>query len=109
MNIQNIYLKHYCNMCNIVSINFCNIDIKHLQHTYATFETLETDACNMRFQRNISLLLGRMEARRRVEFIGAELAGGVEITAPVESCASASSISTIASYAWARPTPGTAN
>jgi hypothetical protein len=30
------------------------------------------------------LLLRRMEARRRAEFIGAELASGLEITAPVE-------------------------
>jgi hypothetical protein len=27
--------------------------------------------CNMRFQRNISLLLGRMQTRQRVEFIRA--------------------------------------
>jgi hypothetical protein len=32
----------------------------------------------MRFQRNISLRLGRMEARRRVKFIGVELATPVE-------------------------------
>jgi hypothetical protein len=38
----------------------------------------------MRFQRNISLLLGRMEASRSVEFIGVEHAGGAEITALVE-------------------------
>jgi hypothetical protein len=38
----------------------------------------------MRFQRNISLLLGRMEARRRVKFIGVQLVGGAEITASVE-------------------------
>jgi hypothetical protein len=44
------------NMCNI-QIYFCNIDIKHFQHACETFEILETDACNMRFQRNISLLL----------------------------------------------------
>jgi hypothetical protein len=35
----------------------------------------------MQFQRNISLLLGIMEARRRVEFTGVELAGGAELTA----------------------------
>jgi len=42
--------------------------MKRLQHTS---ETPEMYACNMRFQRNISLLLGRMEARRCVEFTGA--------------------------------------
>ena len=47
---------------------FCNIDIKHLQHSSETFETIETHACNMQFQRNISLMLGRMDPRRRVEF-----------------------------------------
>ena len=38
----------------------------------------------MRFQRNISLLLEIMEARRSVEFTGVELTGGAEITALVE-------------------------
>jgi hypothetical protein len=50
--------------------------MKHLQHTS---ETLETDACNIRFQANISLLLGRIETHRHVEFTG-----GAEIVAPVE-------------------------
>ena len=65
-------------MCNI-PIYFCNIDVKHLQNTFETSETLETYA----FQRNITLLLGRMEAhrcrarcrygsrRRRMELAGA--------------------------------------
>jgi hypothetical protein len=53
-------------MCNI-SIYFCNIDIKHLQHTSKTIEILEIYACNMQFQRNISLLLERMDPRRRVK------------------------------------------
>jgi hypothetical protein len=44
------------------------IDIKH----FATYP--EINDCNMRFQQNISLLLGRMEARRHVEFTGVELA-----------------------------------
>jgi hypothetical protein len=35
--------------------------MKHLQHTS---ETLETYACNMRFQRNVTLLLERMKAHR---------------------------------------------
>jgi hypothetical protein len=48
---------NYCNICNF-PIYFYNIYLKHLQHTS---ETLETYACNMRFQRNITLLLGRME------------------------------------------------
>jgi hypothetical protein len=54
--------SHY-NMCNI-PIYFCNIDVKHLQLTSEKFETLKIYVCNMRFQRNITLLLGRMEARR---------------------------------------------
>ena len=67
--------------------------MKHLQHISKTSETLETYFCNMRFQRNISLLLRRMEARRYVEFTGVELAAPVEkavadlaraVTAPVE-------------------------
>ena len=41
-----------------------NTDIKYLQHTSEISETLETYASNMRFQRNVTLLLGRMEARR---------------------------------------------
>jgi hypothetical protein len=55
------YVHSYCNMCNIliyfcnVSIYFCNNDMKQLQHTS---ERPETYVCNMRFQRNISLLLG---------------------------------------------------
>jgi hypothetical protein len=67
-----------------ISIYFYNIDIKHLQYTYETFEMLETNACNKRFQRNMSLLLGRMEAHRCVNFTGVELAGGAEITALME-------------------------
>ena len=70
-----------------IPIYFCNIDTRQLQHNYETFETLDTDACNMRFQHKISLVLGRMEARRRVEFTGIELAGGAEIAAPVEKAA----------------------
>jgi hypothetical protein len=53
------YMYKHCHMCNI-PIYFCNIDIKHLQHT---FETLETYACNIRFQHNVTLLLERMEVR----------------------------------------------
>jgi hypothetical protein len=45
----NIRVQH-CNIC-IIPIYFCNIHIKHLQHAY---ETLETYACNMSCQRNIS-------------------------------------------------------
>jgi hypothetical protein len=58
--------------------------MKHLQHPFGTSETLETYFCNMRFQRNISLLLRRMEARWRVEFTSVELVGGAELAAPVE-------------------------
>jgi hypothetical protein len=42
--------------------------MNHLQHTS---ETIETYAFNMRVQRNISYLFGRMQACRRVEFTGA--------------------------------------
>jgi hypothetical protein len=65
----------YCNICNI-PIYFCNSHIKYLRYIS---EILETYACNMRFQRNISLLLGRMEARC--------LAGGAELAALVEKVA----------------------
>jgi hypothetical protein len=58
--------------------------MKQLQHTFETSATLETYVWNMLFQRNISLLFGRMEDRRRVEFTGVELAGSAEIVAPVE-------------------------
>jgi hypothetical protein len=58
----------HCNMYNI-AIYFYNIHMKHLQNTYKTSETNETYSCNMRFQRNISLLLeGRMKARWCVVF-----------------------------------------
>jgi hypothetical protein len=43
--------------------NTCNLLLK-------TSETLEIYVCNMRFQCNIFMLLERMEARWRVEFIG---------------------------------------
>ena len=65
------YVYNHCNICNI-QIYFCNIHTKHLQHISETSETIKTYACNMRFQRNISSLLGGMEARRRVVFIGVE-------------------------------------
>jgi hypothetical protein len=51
------YVYNYCNMYNI-TIYFCNIYMKHLQYIPETFETIETYSYNMRFQRNISLLLG---------------------------------------------------
>jgi hypothetical protein len=41
----------------------------------------------MWLQRNISLPVGRIEARRHVEFIGVELVSGVEIAASVEKAA----------------------
>ena len=71
------YVYIHCNMCNI-TIYFCNIQMKHLQHihtkhlqhTSETSEPIETYSYNMRFQRNISLLLGRMEARQYVVFTG---------------------------------------
>jgi hypothetical protein len=58
------YVYNHYNMCNI-PIYFCNIDIQHLQHTSETSKTLEIYSYNIRFQHNIYLLLGRMEARRR--------------------------------------------
>jgi ABC-type lipopolysaccharide export system ATPase subunit len=57
-----IYVYNHCNMYNIIPIYFCNIDVKHLQHISKTSKTLETYACNMRVQHNITLLLERMEA-----------------------------------------------
>ena len=63
------YVYNHCNMCNIM-IYFCNIQMKHLQHISEISETIEIYSCNMRFQRNISLLLGRMEARPYVVFSG---------------------------------------
>jgi hypothetical protein len=57
------YVYNHCNMCNI-TIYFCNIYLKHLRHTSETY------SCDMRFQRNISLLLGRIEAHHRVVFTG---------------------------------------
>jgi hypothetical protein len=50
--------------------------MKQLKH-------FKTDACNIRFKRNISLLLWRMTCGR-VEFTGVEVAGGAEITTPVQ-------------------------
>jgi hypothetical protein len=67
-----IYVDRHCNICTI-QIYFY-IYMKHLQHTSEKTETLEIYVCNMCFQRNISLLLGRMEAHRRIEFTGVELA-----------------------------------
>jgi hypothetical protein len=58
-------LQHKCTTIATSSIYFCKICIKHLQHTSETSETLETYTCIMCFQCNISLLLRRMEARRR--------------------------------------------
>jgi hypothetical protein len=70
-------------MCNI-PIYFYNIHMKHLQHTSKTYETLEIYACNAYSVNNISLLLRRMEAHRRVKFTSVELAGGAKLAAPVE-------------------------
>jgi hypothetical protein len=82
---------NHCNKYNI-SIYFCNIHTKPLQHTSETTETLETYACNMRFQRNVTLLLGRMElvvvelnagleldAMEYAEVVGAELDSGTDL------------------------------
>jgi hypothetical protein len=58
-------------MCNI-PIYFYNIPMKRLQHTYETFKTLENIPLQYALlaQHNISLLLGRMETHRCVEFTG---------------------------------------
>jgi hypothetical protein len=55
----------------------CNIRVQPLQHMQDhdlflqhSYETIEIYSCNMRFQPNISLLFGRMEARRCVVIIG---------------------------------------
>ena len=61
------YVHSHCNIDNI-PICFCNTDTKHLP-----LKHLNTYICNMRFQQ-ISLCWLRMKARRRVEFIGIELA-----------------------------------
>jgi hypothetical protein len=65
-------------MCNIL-IYFCNIRVKHLQRTTETSETLETYACNMRFQHNITLLLERWR------IVVAELDASVEVGSDVWS------------------------
>jgi hypothetical protein len=44
------------------SQSFYNIRIKHLQYPDGTSKILETYACNMRFQHNVTLLLGQMNA-----------------------------------------------
>jgi hypothetical protein len=56
------YMCNHCNIYNIL-IYFCNIHMKHSQQTSKTFDTLKTYACNMHFQHNVTLLLGRMDAR----------------------------------------------
>jgi hypothetical protein len=78
------YVYNHCTMCNI-TIYFYNIRIKYLQHTS---KTTETYYCNMCFQRNIPLLLGRMEAHQCAVFTGgsgpvALVGGGLVV---VEAC-----------------------
>ena len=47
--------------------------MKHLQYTSETSKTLETYACNMHFQHNVTLLFGQIEAPRLAELeAGAE-------------------------------------
>jgi hypothetical protein len=53
--------------------------MKHLQYNSETPKTLKTYVCNMRFQRNISLLLGQTEAHRCVEVTSVELTGNAEL------------------------------
>ena len=87
---------------------FCNIHKKHLQYTFETYETLETYACNMRFQRNIFLVLGRLEARWCAEFTGrngpaavAPRRGGEEAAARLGEGSHAPRL-----LAWPRVAPG---
>jgi hypothetical protein len=87
-NICNNEIKHLQYMCETYATSkkkhTCKVrlkkQMKHLKqilatyvynHLYHTSETSETYTRNMRFQRNISLLLGRMQARRHMEFTGA--------------------------------------
>jgi hypothetical protein len=51
---------YICNICNI-PIYFSDIRLKYLQHTSEISETVEIYVCNMRFLRNITLRLGRIE------------------------------------------------
>jgi hypothetical protein len=62
-------------MCNI-PIYFCNIQMKHMQHLDETSKTLETYVCNMRFQRNVTLVVGRMKKLVVVELVGTKVRGG---------------------------------
>jgi hypothetical protein len=73
-------------MCN-TPIYFYNIHMKHLQRTSKTYETLEIYACNAYSVNDISLLLERMEARRRVKSTSVELTGGAELATSVEKAA----------------------
>jgi hypothetical protein len=52
------YVYNNYNICNI-PIYFCNIHMKRLQHTSKTSKTLETNTCNIRFQAQHLLVLGR--------------------------------------------------
>jgi hypothetical protein len=42
--------------------------MNYLQHTFEIYETIETYACNIRFQPDISLLLRRIQTCWHVEF-----------------------------------------
>jgi hypothetical protein len=112
--------------------------MKSLQYTSEIYETLKIYVCNMRFQRSISLLLGRMEVRRRVKFTAVEIADGSDFVALVEeatqvpvekaatifcvggaramrgvrsaaSCAWVSSIAAVVTCAWVSFVPATAS
>jgi hypothetical protein len=65
--------------------------MKHLQHTSKTYETLEIYVCNMKFQRNIFLLLGNggslargVHRCRAIRWRGARCSGGEGRAGPVE-------------------------
>ena len=59
-NIWDIHLKTSLQYVQLLDL-LLQHRYKHLQHTSKIFEILEIDACNMQFQRNISLLFGRMD------------------------------------------------
>jgi hypothetical protein len=57
--------------------------MKQLQHSSETSKTLKTYITTYTFSATSLCYMG-MEARRRVKFTGAELAGSAELAAPVE-------------------------
>jgi hypothetical protein len=105
MQLLNKYTYNIClkKIDETLGTNVCNINVQPLQHmqhpdlflqnpyeTLTTYlkktKTLETYACNTCFQRNVILLLGRMElvlveldVMECSEVVGAELVGGTDL------------------------------